>query len=343
MSEAKRLFNFVCIVSLLTINISSVFAASSSNRPVASANTATSRLPQITSIHPSQISCGKNVTIRGQRFGGQRKTVRVVLRGTRFTIPVVSWKDTVVHAKVPSVLSTLLDGQEVKATLQLKNKEGTAQKTCWLRPTTGVEAPLIDSHPSSVRPGWRFTLAGRRFGKDGGTVHLRGQGKNIKLKVHSWKEQHIIAELPSQIKGLKPAVMQLIVSPPHRKAAKANIHFEPNYVYRILVEQKECHQGVAATLFPHTLKNGWHVLYAEASGGNATTSGDQQAIRYEKRPKKEDTNTELKVSFRFREGTSSAWCTFGLLVRGPAGVAPGLPQNVKMGWKTYVPDKNLPE
>ena len=147
-----------------------------------------SRVPQITSVSPSQVQFNQTVTVTGSNFGTSRgsSTVRIgsiAIPASAFT----AWSNTIIRFRVPTNMRT--------GNVTVRTSEGTSNAV-----RVVITSPYLASvSPSTVRPGERLTLTGSNFrsSRGSGYVLFAPNVRPAASDYVSWSNTRIVVSVPA--------------------------------------------------------------------------------------------------------------------------------------------------
>jgi carbon monoxide dehydrogenase subunit G len=150
--------------------------------------------PTLSSISPTALSPGTQVTLTGTGFGSAQGNGSVIL-GPEATGTVVSWSSTKIVATVPAEL--------VPGNAQVEQNGATSNGVAF----TIVPPTLTSISPTAVDPGMQMTLTGTGFGtaQGNGIVTL---GPESTGTVVSWASTKIIVTVPAGVVAGNASVTQ---------------------------------------------------------------------------------------------------------------------------------------
>jgi hypothetical protein len=150
--------------------------------------------PTLSSISPTALSPGIQVTLTGTGFGAAQGNGSVIL-GPEATGTVVSWSSTKIVATVPAEL--------VPGNAQVKQNGATSNGVAF----TVVPPTLTSISPTAVDPGMQMTLTGTGFGsaQGNGIVTL---GPESTGTVTSWASTKIVVTVPAGVVAGNASVTQ---------------------------------------------------------------------------------------------------------------------------------------
>jgi hypothetical protein len=143
--------------------------------------------PTITSISPTALSPGMQVTLTGSGFGAAQGSGRVDLQNSSFA-PVVSWSDTQIVVTVPA---GTVGGHAY-----------VGQNGTWSNgfSFTMIPPTLSSVSPNALSPGMQVTLTGSGFGATQGSLG-RVWLQNSNVPVVSWSDTQIVVTVPADTIG----------------------------------------------------------------------------------------------------------------------------------------------
>jgi len=288
-------------------------------------------MPQVTETDPDPAQAGKRLTIRGNRFGSKKGTVKLDVRGLTISCPVSTWHDDIVVVSLPAGLDNLLQGNEAGGLLRVGNEKGATTQRISVVPGSGARRPEIVSVPARVSPGNPFVILGEQFGKAKGKVDLVVSGKTpVSLKVTKWNESYVEAEIPTSVKWKEylDAKVRVHVQNPAKGAAfvivEKNAEFEPELVTRILMDF-HVYKGKASKKetktyqdFHDDLTNGWRVVASEVDFERV----DNISVRWIERPKRGSTRPFSKTKLTKPKMYKQIPFQVGVVIQGPKGTKP---------------------
>ena len=139
--------------------------------------------PVITSVSPTTVSPGGQITISGTNFGSAQGSA-FLEQSPLWNCTVISWSDTQVVATVP------LSG--LSGNVYVVTQAGAQSNLVSLT----VLAPNIASvSPTTVSPGGQITITGTNFGSAQGSAFLE-QSPLWNCTVISWSDTQVVATVP---------------------------------------------------------------------------------------------------------------------------------------------------
>ena len=163
-----------CSLSFLFALIFSLFATSSY---------LLAQAPTLSSVSPTALSPGMQVTLTGSGFGTSQGGGLVAL-GPQANGIVVSWSNTQIVVTVPASL--------VPGNVQVKQNGVYSNGIAF----TVVPPTLSSVSPTALSPGMQVTLTGSGFGTSTGLVELGSQANGI---VVSWSGTQIVVTVPAAL------------------------------------------------------------------------------------------------------------------------------------------------
>ena len=152
--------------------------------------TASSRIPRIASIAPSQVRYNQVVTLRGSNFGSSRGSSSVRI-GSVVVSSFTAWSNTTIKFRV---LTNMRSGN-----LVVRTSEGVSNAV-----RLEITSPYLGQvSPIRVEPGERLTLAGDNFRSSRGNGYVLF-APNVRPAANyyvTWSDRRIVVRVPSQARS----------------------------------------------------------------------------------------------------------------------------------------------
>jgi hypothetical protein len=154
-------------------------------------------VPQLSSISPTSIKAGIQLTLTGSGFGATAGSVRFSQNGSSLYVSsFVSWSDTQIVLTVPNGIAP--------GNVAVDNN-GTFSNTIAY---TTIPATLGSISPTSIQPGTQLTLTGSGFGTVAGSVRFQAGSTVYAASFVSWSDTQIVLTVPNGVSPGNVAILQ---------------------------------------------------------------------------------------------------------------------------------------
>ncbi len=143
--------------------------------------------PSVTSISPTALTPGGQLTINGSGFGASQGAGYIAFQGAEYVTAVSSWSATQIIVTVPSNV--------IPGNLYV-NQNGTSSN---LTAYTVVASVITSISPTALTPGGLLTINGSGFGASQGSGYIAFQGAGYVTAVTSWSATQIVVTVPSNV------------------------------------------------------------------------------------------------------------------------------------------------
>lgn len=235
--------------------------ARTAQRPGSSSNPGA----EITGISPQPAIVGANITITGENFNARsQQKVYLNLNDTVVEIPVDSWRDTRIVARIPDSVGRHV-GEGVKSGEIYVSIQAYSHAIRVGPDPDTLSLNVSDLFPRTVSPGHNLVIEGNNLLTERrGSVTFRFNGRDISGTVQEWENTYALVTVPDDVEGL-PVVTGTVKIKNHAGSeVTRSIAFEPALATRTMREIHFTQAIIFGTLRKFTdhdfhLLNGWTV------------------------------------------------------------------------------------
>lgn len=276
--------------------------------------------PHIDRLEPTAAVVGKEIIIRGARFGATAGVVNLHIADMTVVCPITRWEDGQIAVTIPGGLEGVVGETAKDARLWVDPPATVGIATTALRvgPDPSHFRPSIGRVPPAIIPGELYVIEGWNFlHEQQGTVEFRlpARGVTYTCSIQTWTDTILGVRLSSSIRGIPPESGVLSVKNHLGVEITRPVTFQPLLDVDVVSESKRVNLSARdreqIVLNDFILRNFWTVLDSAMEGVFATDWA---------RPAPGSTNCRCVVSVSTEGAGGVAEATCYVTITGPRGM-----------------------